>query len=171
MMSDTAVTIAETLLAAREALGLSVRDVGEAVGCSVGTVRSWEQGNSVPDESLVPALAALLQLDASALRRSATAEAGAPDAPVPPRAAGPTENPFSQAAQWVVTAWKRRRALARAPVASPSYLEDDRQVSAYRLRAVLTAAGVVIMLVVLRWAWGQFAEAISALFDTLTSVV
>ena len=64
-----------------------------------------------------------------------------------------------------------RRWKARAPTANPSYLEDSRQRLTYRVRTVLTIGGVLALVLVLRWAFSGFGEALSQLWDSLTSAL
>lgn len=78
---------------------------------------------------------------------------------------------LTSAATWVRDRWRRRRLLARAPTQFRSYVEDDRQSTTYRIRQVLTAVVLIVLILLLRWAWNQFAEAVSTLFDTLRSAV
>ena len=63
---------------------------------------------------------------------------------------------------------ERRRQVDRAPTKEPSYLEDQRQVVTYRTRAALTAGGVLVLVVLLRWALGGFGDALGELWDSLT---
>ena len=58
-----------------------------------------------------------------------------------------------------------------APTSVKSYIEDDRQATTYRIRQVLTGVGLLILVLILRWSWSQFAEALSSLFDTLRTAV
>ncbi len=52
---------------------------------------------------------------------------------------------------------------------SPSYVESDGDRLAYRIRAVLTAVGVLLAVVVLAWAAGNLLEALGEFWDVLTS--
>ena len=81
----------------------------------------------------------------------------------------------SRAAEAISTPWRvardrleRRRQVDRAPTKEPSYLEDQRQVVTYRTRAALTAGGVLVLVVLLRWALGGFGDALGELWDSLT---
>lgn len=269
------------IMAARVERGWSAVELGERVGRSATVVRAWEQGRTLPEPGVVPALAAALELDARDLVSSGSAttipspagaartwhdredawlsppseepgEARDADAPdeiegtrevdrnagtttsEPSRAsrASPESSPppselmesappgsvrsatsdrverddfFSRApvdavradheiipagrpdvpgaggfdvaeaaaraVRWVRDRWRRRRLLARAPTSVKSYVEDDRQATTYRIRQVLTAAALIVLVLVLRWAWSQFAEAITSLFDTLRTAI
>jgi transcriptional regulator with XRE-family HTH domain len=100
-----------------------------------------------------------------------------PEIPEPVRPAGVTPagvDPLDwvrRGATWIRNRWRRRHLLARAPTAVRSYVEDDRQATTYRIRQVLTAVALIALVLLLRWAWGQFAEAVSSLFDTMRSAV
>lgn len=76
-----------------------------------------------------------------------------------------------RAVTWVRNRWRRRRLLARAPTSVKSYVEDDRQATTYRIRQVMTAVALIVLILVLRWAWSQFSEAVSALFETLRTAI
>ena len=65
----------------------------------------------------------------------------------------------------------RRRLRARAPAARPSYLEDRDQMVTYRLRMVLTATGVAILALVLRWSLGGLGSAVADLWEALTAAL
>ena len=61
----------------------------------------------------------------------------------------------------------RRRRLARAPIAHPSYMEDRDQLITYRLRLVFTAAGVAALALILRWSLGGLGSAIADLWEAM----
>ena len=65
----------------------------------------------------------------------------------------------------------RRRQLARAPVAQPSYVEDRDQLLTYRLRMVFTTAGVAALALILRWSLGGLGSAIADLWKALTGAL
>jgi hypothetical protein len=56
------------------------------------------------------------------------------------------------------------------PVAAPtgSYLEDPEERRNYQIRAAATAVAVVLLLVVLVWAFGRLAEALSEVWGAVT---
>lgn len=58
--------------------------------------------------------------------------------------------------------------LPAAPVA-PSYLEDPTERWSYKMRSVLTAVGVGLLLLVFGWAAANFLDAIGETWDILTS--
>ncbi len=55
------------------------------------------------------------------------------------------------------------------PIGPNSYLEDPHEIRGYRIRAGLTAAAMIAMLIVARWAWSGFREQLSGILDTLTT--
>ena len=61
----------------------------------------------------------------------------------------------------------RQRSRSRAPTRTPSYIEDDQQRMTYRWRATFTVGGVLVLVIVLRWAFGGLGDALSDLWDTL----
>ena len=65
----------------------------------------------------------------------------------------------------------RRRRRAQAPAAQPSYLEDRDELVTYRLRMVLTAAGVAVLALVLRWSLGGLGSAVTDLWEALTAAL
>ena len=65
----------------------------------------------------------------------------------------------------------RKRRMARAPTAYPSYMEDRNQLITYRLRMVFTAAGVAVLALILRWSLGGLGSAISDLWNALTGAL
>lgn len=103
--------------------------------------------------------------------------------PLPPPVSDPTElfpaterrEAVSRAAEAITTPWRmlldrleRRRASDRAPTKEPSYLEDQRQLVTYRTRAALTAGGVLVLVLLLRWVLGGFGAALGELWNSLT---
>jgi len=67
--------------------------------------------------------------------------------------------------------WSRKRRMARAPTAYPSYTEDRDQLLTYRLRVVFTAAGIAVLALVLRWSLGGLGTAIVDLWNALTGAL
>ncbi|MDE0710186.1 MAG: helix-turn-helix transcriptional regulator [bacterium] len=65
----------------------------------------------------------------------------------------------------------RRRAMARAPVANPSYLEDSEETITYRLRMIFAAAGVAVVALVLRWALGGLGSSVADLWRALADAL
>ena len=65
----------------------------------------------------------------------------------------------------------RRRAMARAPVANPSYLEDHEETITYRLRMIFAIAGVAVVALVLRWALGGLGSSIADLWRAMADAL
>ena len=65
----------------------------------------------------------------------------------------------------------RRRRTARAPVQQPSYMEDRQQLVSYRLRMVFTVAGVIALVLILRWSLTGLGSAIADLWNALTGAL
>lgn len=55
------------------------------------------------------------------------------------------------------------------PVGPDSYLEDPKELRGYRIRAALTTATLIAMLLIARWAWEGFRDQLSGILDTLTT--
>lgn len=64
-----------------------------------------------------------------------------------------------------------RRVIARAPATNPSYLEDREELITYRLRMIFAAAGIAVLVLVLRWALGGLGSAIADLWAALTDAL
>ena len=65
----------------------------------------------------------------------------------------------------------RRRVMARAPVTNPSYLENRDELITYRLRMIFAAAGIAVLVLLLRWALGGLGSAISDLWTALAEAL
>lgn len=72
---------------------------------------------------------------------------------------------------YVLERLKVRRWASRAPTAQLSYVEDRKQQTTYQLRAIFTGAAVIIMVLLIRWAWSQFADAFGTLWQTLVDAI
>ena len=55
------------------------------------------------------------------------------------------------------------------PIGPNSYLDDPNEIRGYRIRAGLTTAAFIAMLIVARWAWTGFREQLGGILDTLTT--
>lgn len=200
------------LLADRlDELGKNSEEFAHQLGVEMTTVRSWEQGLTIPTDTDVEPVAHALSLPRSlvreALRRSfeplddvgpdsrpdggpASNEETAPgtiEEPVTPespplllpievpapataamaRVAGLVKTPFRALREGL----DRRRWTARAPTLHHSYLEDPRQLLTYRVRAVMTAGGVLALVLVLRWALAGFGDALSQLWESMAGAL
>ena len=81
------------------------------------------------------------------------------------------ESPRSELISRVRHSLGRRRAMARAPVANPSYLEDSEETITYRLRMIFAAAGVAVVALILRWALGGLGSAAADLWRALADAL
>ena len=61
--------------------------------------------------------------------------------------------------------------MARAPVTNPSYLEERDELITYRLRMIFAAAGIAVLVLLLRWALGGLGSAISDLWTALAEAL
>lgn len=77
----------------------------------------------------------------------------------------------SEAFESVIRRFRRRRWVSRAPTSHPSYVEDRKQRTTYQLRAIFTGVAVIVLILFIRWSWGQFAEAFGSLWQTLVDAV
>lgn len=64
----------------------------------------------------------------------------------------------------------RTQTLEQArPIGPDSYLEDPKEIRGYRIRAALTTATLIALLLTARWAWAGFREQLTGILDTLTT--
>lgn len=105
--------------------------------------------------------------------KSATADSEV-EPPVTPATAAETEDepedPFEPEPSEETEAVEVRRAapptvLEAAGSGEPSYLEDPDERQKYRMRAIITAAIVVFLLIVLLWAFRRTTDSLGALWD------
>ena len=83
----------------------------------------------------------------------------------------PSESPGSKLISRAKQSLGRRRAIARAPVANPSYLEDSEETITYRLRMIFAAAGIAVVALILRWALGGLESAVADLWGALADAL
>ncbi len=70
----------------------------------------------------------------------------------------------------VPLAQPRTQTLEQArPIGPDSYLEDPKEIRGYRIRAALTTATLIALLLTARWAWAGFREQLTGILDTLTT--
>lgn len=79
----------------------------------------------------------------------------------PPTESSPASRRLARAAPPTV--------LEATPSGEPSYLEDPGERQQYRIRAVVTAALVIGLVIVLLWAFGRATDAFSSLWDDFFS--
>jgi hypothetical protein len=63
----------------------------------------------------------------------------------------------------------RTQTLEQARIGPDSYLEDPKEIRGYRIRAALTTAALITLLLAARWAWAGFREQLTGILDTLTT--
>lgn len=152
---------------ARLGKSMSLGQLASAVGRSSSSVRRWERGEVAPAVSVVPKLAAILEIDPSDLR---------PVAPVP--AATDSDTPESTIEQPVVNGTSSE-VIAVASTEGPAPEASSGLVSdAWRtltstgngwmgwIRGLLTAGLLLVMLLVLVWAFGELIDALDAVLDS-----
>ena len=83
----------------------------------------------------------------------------------------PSASPWSNLISRTRRSLGRRRVMARAPVTNPSYLEDREELITYRLRMIFAAAGIAVLVLILRWALGGLGSAISDLWTALAEAL
>ena len=177
----------------RGELGLSREELAGRLNLPEEVVEEWENGVSIPGASDVTTVATAVSLPASllreAVRQSGPLPETAPPAPYQPElTADPADPPAddqpapaarSRSARTRISslldragaAFARRRRLAKAPAASPSYLEDPDQVVTYRVRMVFTTAGILVLILLFRWALGGLTSAVADLWNAFRSVL
>ena len=201
MSPDGGLAFARLFAKRREEMDVSVVDIATRTGRPIEVVVGWEKGSAIPDsDELVDVSAALklpMPLLEEALRRvdehrllspPPEPEAGLdedtlydieiveleePDLATHP-GSEPLELPELPGTKLISAARQslgRRRAMTRAPVANPSYLEDSEETITYRLRMIFAAAGVAVVALVLRWALGGLGSAVADLWGALADAL
>lgn len=185
-------TFGRTIRARRTKLGLSQTKLGELVGRSPSTVRSWERDKSQPnDAAVLTALSAVLGVDEKDLFEKAgqripevedspTVEQALatlnPDAvedeELEPgdRDDGPIESlPAPELASVPPTYAAPNEpyviATVPPPVHEPSYMEDRTQRQLYRVRTLATVVILVALGVAFLWALTQSFDALGTWWD------
>ena len=210
----------------RERLGLSTSRLAELVGRAPSSIRAWEKGHSVPDDSVVvSSLAAVLGIEETALfeaagmtppRRSVpasledtfssiapsadTRQVDVEEMPDRPMAGArhartaaeskldgkesvfdklrsalevvtgdETPNAERSSSRQAGSAPVAARQTGRKPMYALSYMEDVEQRWSYRVRAILTVAGVGLLVIVLGWAASELLAALGDVWDALTA--
>ena len=199
MTDEGGMAFADLFSQRRDEIGLSLVDIATLTERPIEVVVAWDRGRMAPDRGEVQKVAETLRLPEAllheALRRVAEyregtaaleSGAGAAEPGDPEVEAEPTGDTATRLSGlrpvrrlrlpsprgWFASVRKsiaRKRRLARAPVSQPSYLEDRDQMVAYRLRTVFTVAGIVVLILVLRWSLGGLGSAVADLWQALTS--
>ena len=201
MAPDGGLAFARLFAKRREEMDVSVVDIATRTGRPIEVVVGWEKGSAIPDsDELVDVSAALklpMPLLEEALRRvdehrllspPPEPEAGLDEDTLydieiveleePDLATHPGSEPLELSelpGTKLISAARqslgRRRAMARAPVANPSYLEDSEETITYRLRMIFAAAGVAVVALILRWALGGLGSAVADLWGSLADAL
>lgn len=141
----------------------SSEDAIEPSSVGAGSELDLDRGNR-PSDGGVPA-AMTAEMDSIEAQKVSPSQADRQDRPL----TGPA-TPSSRADETV-----RTEAAAPEPAPSrvvsrlprvPSYLDDPAEVRTYRARAILTAVLLVLMFIVLTWAFGEAREALGSLFGS-----
>lgn len=174
-------------------MGLSQAKLGELVGRSASTIRSWERDNSRPKEAkTISALAAILAVDERQLFEKAGVErpveetsptveqALATLTPIKPKPIEKPETPKSDspapkpppaipasspAPAYVAPSDPYIVTQVTPTVSDPSYMEDRSQRQMYRVRTLATIVAGVALAVALIWAFAEGWDAISSWWD------
>ena len=175
----------------RTKLGISQAKLGDLVGRSASTVRSWERDRSTPNDSAVlSTLAAVLGLEERILydksgvaiperETSPTVEEAlaslAPDTvstevfdePMLPLAEEevPSSTPPLPPPAYISTPESYVIAAASPPLVEPSYMEDRFQRQMYRVRHLATLVMLVALVIVLLWSVSNAFSAFGLWWD------
>lgn len=157
---------------------MSVARFAELVGRSPSTIRGWERSRSRPgDAGTVRAVAAVLGVDEDVV----TALVAGEEIVVPVTARVEQEQPatiaapasYEQDALWAVSVGSpleqdrvRRVPFLPRPPRRSVVQRADRGVR-YQLRALATIVAVILLLVMLQWALGEFRQALGDLKDAV----
>lgn len=199
MTDEGGMAFADLFSQRRDEIGLSMVDIATRTERPIEVVVAWDRGRMVPDRGEVEKVAETLRLPEAllheALRRvaeyregAAVLESGAAGLDDPEVESEPKSDEGARLTRIrparrlrlpslrrlsasVRKSMERRRRLARAPVSQPSYLEDRDQMVAYRLRTVFTVAGIVVLILVLRWSLGGLGSAVADLWQALTNAL
>ena len=184
-------TFGRTVRYRRSKLGLSQTKLGELVGRSTATIRSWERDRTKPnDPKVIAALAAVLGVNERQLFGKAdvdlptieetsptveealatlTAEHAAVGASsggvVEPR---PVPEPISQLAQlpaYVSPPDTHVRTPLTPTLGETSYMEDSHQRQVYKIRTLATMVALVALVVAFIWAIGEGLGALGEWWD------
>ena len=178
----------------RTKLGLSQAKLGELVGRSVATIRSWERDERYPTETkVITALSAILGVDERTLydkagltppevetsptleqalatlapERDASGEEVPAQRSVPTHTTGQVEMELRPLSEPSYEAPLEQFVITPAapPIAEPSYLEDKAERQRYRVRSLATLAVVVALVIALLWALAQGLESFGEWWD------
>jgi transcriptional regulator with XRE-family HTH domain len=160
-----------TIRSARLEKSMSLGQLASAVGRSSSSVRRWERGEVAPAASVLPKLAAILEIDPKLLEEQASSDSVAPTSTTgndgrvstveqPAVGVSGTSDPASQVA---VAAPSSRSGFLSGSWSSLT--NGDRGWMAWA-RGLLTVAVLIAMLFVLVWALGELFDALGAVLDS-----
>jgi transcriptional regulator with XRE-family HTH domain len=165
-----------TIRKARLDKNMSLGQLASAVGRSSSSVRRWERGEVAPAASVLPKLAAILEIDADLLDDSAPATSSKPEGvsegsvsddgrvstmEQPVTTSSGHSEPVSQVASEVPSSSGRRSlggawaSLTRGDVGWMGWA-----------RGFLTVAVLLVMLLVMIWAAGELLDALGGVLDS-----
>lgn len=165
-----------TIRKARLDKSMSLGQLASAVGRSSSSVRRWERGEVAPAASVLPKLAAVLEIDPELLKRSSS--------PTPPDTAdekgglagdevrvSTVEQPLTGVGTSGSSADKIE---PQPPSSSRDRVTDGRWASLTHgdrgwmgwVRGVLTVTVLIVMLFVMLWAVGELFSALGAVLDS-----
>lgn len=180
-------SLGELIRRRRAKLGLTQARLAELVGRSPSAVRSWERDRNLPaDEASLAALVAVLGLSDEEVEAALAPVESDPGDEAPPAAtpepAPPEPRPKEDAAESPITASDPTPSLAAAPTEvrsvpsppkpstvtrvqrTPSYLDDPDEVNTYRIRTALTVILLVVLFIILAWAFSEARDAFGSVF-------
>ncbi len=163
--------LGRTIRSARLEKSMSLGQLASAVGRSSSSVRRWERGEVVPAASVLPKLAAILEIDQKSLEEQASSDSGAPTSTTgsdgristveqPAIGVSGAGEPASQ--EVVVTSASRSGILSGS---WSSLTNGDRGWMSW-VRGLLIVAVLIAMLFVLVWALGELFDALGAVRDS-----
>lgn len=142
-------------------LGLTQAEVAEQVGRATSTIRAWESGRSRPADT--GTLRSLQQLLGISMADEPAPDHAARVLVAPPVGGVVPEPVAAPVPQEMVVAVPSGGSVTSVNV-TPIRTDVDPM---YRARALITAAGVILCLLVAAWAFGRFRVEAAAMLDAL----
>jgi transcriptional regulator with XRE-family HTH domain len=165
-----------TIREARLEKSMSLGQLASAVGRSSSSVRRWERGEVAPAASVVPKLAAVLEIDIESLRDDKSVRTV--DADVESSQDKAQEKRISTVEQPVVAGEDPPPPTPQVDPAASSSVEGGVLSSFWVsftkggqgwmgwIRGALTVAALIVMLFVLVWALGELFSALGSVLDS-----
>ena len=168
-----------TIKSRRTTLGLSQAKLGELVGRTPTTIRSWERDTSVPnDPSVISALSAVLGIDERTLferagvnrpeeESSPTVEEALASLTAPSSASSPRRPLAAVPASFPTTASREVTMTkpAATPVVRASYMEDPDQRRLYQVRTIATLTVLLALAITFMWALSAGLDSLGTWWD------